>query len=122
MKLIFNRIFVVLTLVILSAVVVGWWQKERFFPPPFKTPVSAGEIVPELVQKLEKAGLSISEQPIVLGDSMIASVSGVKVLLDRNKDLSSQVRALQLVLGRLTIDKLPKEIDLRFSKVIIKYQ
>lgn len=96
-------------------------KKDRFFPPKIQSPVSSGEVIPVLSTSLEKAGLSISGQPVILGDSITASISGVRVIFGIDKDLSFQVRALQLVLGRITIDKRPAEIDLRFSKVVIKY-
>lgn len=122
MRILFNRIVLsVVVLSLISLVVVGYWQKEKIFPSPFKAPLFAGAVIPELTGVLEKTGLAVSGSPVILGDSVIASVSGIRILFGADKDFSTQVRALQLILGRLTIDKLPKEIDLRFSKVVIKY-
>lgn len=122
MRILFNRIFVaVAVFLILTLGLVGWWQKEKIFPSPFAVPLTAGAIVPELAGVLEKTGLAIFGQPAILGNSVIASISGIRVSFSTEKDFSSQVRALQLILGRLTIDKLPKEIDLRFGKVVIRY-
>jgi len=122
MRILFNRLSVVVVIfLILTLGLVGWWQRERIFPSPLKVPLTAGAIVPELAGVLEKTGLAVAGQPTVLGDSVIASISGIRIFFSTNKDFSSQVRALQLILGRLTIDKLPKEIDLRFGKVVIRY-
>lgn len=122
MRALVNKILIAaVVLGLLALVVVFFWQKEKIFPLQLKTPLSAGEIAPNLAGVLEKAGLAVSESPVVLGDRVIASVSGIRVVFAKDKDFSSQVRALQLVLGRLTIDKVPKEIDLRFNKVIIRY-
>ena len=53
------------------------------------------------------------------------AVALVRAALDnfsQENDLSTQVRALQLILNQTKIDKnLPKEIDLRFSKVVLRY-
>lgn len=122
MRVLFNRILLMVLIsspFILAAVIVG--QKEKIFPSPVKVPVSAGAIVPNLTSILERSGLAVSGQPVVLGDSVIASISGARVIFASDKDFFPQVRALQLILGRLTIDKIPKEIDLRFGKVVIRY-
>lgn len=122
MKILFNRIVLsVVVLGLISLAVLGYWQKEKIFPSPFKVPLFAGAVIPELTGVLEKTGLAVSGQPVILGDSVIASISGIRVMFGTDKDFSTQVRALQLILGRLTIDKLPKEIDLRFSKAVLKY-
>lgn len=122
MRILFNKtLLLAMVLTLLSLAAMAYWQREKFFPPLLKTPISAGDIVPNLAGILEKTGLTISGQPAVLRDTVVASVSGIRVIFGTDREFPSQVRALQLVLGRLTINKLPKEIDLRFSKVVIKY-
>ncbi|OGY27560.1 MAG: hypothetical protein A3F33_01530 [Candidatus Woykebacteria bacterium RIFCSPHIGHO2_12_FULL_43_10] len=52
----------------------------------------------------------------------ITSDSGLIVLIDPTKPLSSQVNSLQTILTHSRIEKrLPSKIDLRFSKVAIEY-
>lgn len=122
MKVLFHRILLaafIVGLLILAGVFS--FQKEKIFPSPIKAPLTSGEIIPSLTGVLEKSGLAVFGQPVVLGDSIIASVSGIRVIFTADRDFFPQVRALQLILGRLTIDKMPKEIDLRFDKVVIRY-
>lgn len=122
MKTLYKKIIILtfgLFLVVLVA--VGIWQKDVFFVSKTLAPISSGDIVQSVITNIEKSGLTLLGIPVVLGDSIKASVSGVQVVFGIDKDISIQVRALQLVLGKLTINRLPKEIDLRFNKAIIRY-
>lgn len=86
-----------------------------------KTPFTRPDQTHELIDQLEKSGVNIETAPLVLGDTIEASISGFRVLFAGESDLPTQVRALQLVLPRLKMDgKTVKEIDLRFNKVIIR--
>lgn len=108
-------------LICLFTAVVVFWQKDKLFSSGIKIPFVNREPVTVLAENLEKAGLILSTAPIISLDTIEASISGVRVFFDANKDFSSQVRALQLVLSRRTIEKIPTEIDLRFNNVVIRY-
>ncbi len=121
MKVLYKKILLlVFGLLALSGLAVVVWQKDAFFSSKILVPNSSGDVVLSVVSNIEKSGLTLGGIPTVLGDSIQASISGVQVFFAVDKDISSQVRALQLVLGKLTINKLPKEIDLRYNKVIIR--
>jgi hypothetical protein len=113
--------FLIPALSLLAIAALIFWQKERIFSTGVKIPFVTREPVVLLAENLEKAGLSFSQAPILSENTIVASISGIKVFFDINKDFSSQTKALQLILARRTIDKMPKEIDLRFSKVIVRY-
>lgn len=122
MKISYKKILIlILGLFFIILMAVGIWQKDKIFPSNILAPTSSGDIVQSVTSNIEKTGLTLVEIPVVLGDSIQASISGIRVIFGVEKDIPSQVRALQVVLGKLTINKLPKEIDLRYNKVIIKY-
>ena len=108
-------------LTLVASISILFWQKENIFSSGIKIPLISREPTIVLAENLEKVGLSFSGTPIVSLNSLEASISGVLVFLDTNKDISFQVRALQLVLSRRTIDKIPKEVDLRFNNVVVRY-
>jgi hypothetical protein len=85
-------------------------------------PISAAPDGYELIRRLEKAGIPAADFPAISGEVLAASVSGVRVLFSREKDLDLQVRALQLVLPGVRMEeKRVEEIDLRFDKIILRY-
>ena len=105
---------------------VGVWQKgkirQRFWPVKAVSPISQPSSVYDLMTLLGKSGLRISQTPVIVDGTIQASVSGVSVLFAPDKDLAVQVRSLQLVLPRLTMEgKKVLEIDLRFNKVVVRY-
>jgi len=77
-----------------------------------------------LSRAFEESGLTLENEAVLMENSLVATVSGISVVFDVKKDFGTQVRALQLVLGRLTMNgenkEKIKEIDLRFSKVIVR--
>lgn len=76
----------------------------------------------DLAALLEKNGMT-STTPVLTNGAIVASVSGILVSFSQTKDLAQQVRALQLVLPKVKMDERKVvEIDLRFNKVVIKYQ
>ncbi len=108
---------------VLAASGIFLWQNniKRNNQPP-TSPVVQEDLTQVLAKELEPAGLVLESAPAVLGQTISASVSGYPVLFSKDDDLKTQVRALQLVLPRLKMDnKRITEIDLRFSKVIIRY-
>lgn len=52
----------------------------------------------------------------------VESTEGLKIVFDENKDLSSQIRALQTLLSKAKINKKrPVFIDFRFEKLVVRY-
>lgn len=118
-----KRTLLILVLMLVLTLLVGlgfWrrlWLEEKFLEPYSQLPKAY-----ELVGLLEKDGFFVSSPPQIMGNTIQASFSGVIVLFSAEKDLSSQVRSLQLVLPKSKMGaKQAKEIDLRFSKVVIRY-
>ena len=116
-----RKIFSVVAVILIILFGVIFWQRERIFSSGLKIPFISREPTVVLAENLEKAGLGLSGLPIISTDTIEASISGIRVFFDTTKDFLPQVRALQLVISRRTIDKIPKEIDLRFNKVVIRY-
>lgn len=116
--------FVVL---ILLALLIGgsslWYFRDQILGVrTFRSPIASTNGPQRLLEALAKKGISLTGTPIVLGKTIQASISGVTVFFSSEKEIASQVAALQLVLGRLRIDeKIPKEIDLRFNNVVVRY-
>ncbi len=94
-----------------------WPRTEQFLQPLFSPPPEK-----ELMAALQSQNLSIELPLTVSGNSIAASISGTTVLFSQRKDFRIQARALQLVLMRIKMDtKAPREIDLRFDKVVLRY-
>lgn len=92
-------------------------RKSQIYLPIFHRSPSS-ELSTLLAEKL----LNLESAPIVSSDRIEASISGTIVYFSKDKDLKTQVRALQLVLPRLKMNDRPvKVIDLRFEKVVIRY-
>ncbi len=120
-----RRFFAIIILILLFSGFVfwqrekisGWLNQQAILAPVFGKPVTY-----DLALLLEKNGFSLSTPPISLDGSIYASISGVLVLFSPEKDLVSQVRALQLVFPKVKMEsKVAREIDLRFGKVVIRY-
>ncbi len=114
-----------LTVLIVALLLTGVLVTSKlFFPPSLVVPISGPSVVATLGATLEKEHLFPSGPFILQGDTIEATISGVRVLLSKEKDFFSQARALQLVLSQLTMNANSnitiKEIDLRFNKVIIR--
>jgi hypothetical protein len=102
-----------------------YWQKEKILeilhPSKIILPVVRQSPVYDLAAALEKNGITVNSPPILVDDKLYASVSGVTVIFGIDKDLATQVRSLQLVLGKIKMeDRKFGEIDLRFSKVVVR--
>jgi hypothetical protein len=121
-----RKILIFLTLAFISFGAIIFWQRDRIGPllRPVQTlvPFSRQPETYDLVAVLEKNGLLVTLPPVTLGTTIQASISGVTVMFAADKDLATQVRALQLVLPTIKMEgKKAYEIDLRFNKVIIRY-
>lgn len=98
-------------------VFVYWKQQKKTLGDYFQKPLTY-----ELVQLLAKNGISFTGLPVILNNNITTSISGITVIFSAEKDLGVQVRALQLILPRLKMEeRMVREIDLRFGKIIIKY-
>lgn len=90
---------------------------ERISPLPATDPIQT------LTDLLLQEELSISF-PLVASDSAILAktTDGTQIIFSPNKDFSSQVDALQIILPRLKIEgKQTNSIDLRFDRPIVIY-
>lgn len=115
------RVMTIVVALVLVGMTIGgffWRQKEKVILWPLtKTPPAY-----ELAALLEKNGITLPASPALLNGTIQATISGILVIFSPDKDLGTQVRALQLVLPRLKIEGRPaKEIDLRFTKVVVRY-
>ncbi len=122
MKRIFSLI--ILILIILGVFVI--WQKERilgyFHPTVILMPYYKQPDVYDLLVMLEKNGIDVVSPPIVIDKTIQATISGVTIYFATDKDFFTQVRSLQLVLPKAKMDgKNITTIDLRFSKVVLRY-
>lgn len=114
-KKIFGILLIVLILVGIG-VFIYWKQQKKTVGDYFQKPPTY-----ELVQLLAKNGIGLTGLPVILNNNIAATISGITVLFSAEKDLGVQVRALQLVLPRLKMEeRIVKEIDLRFGKIVIK--
>lgn len=77
----------------------------------------------DLKKILESSKIDVSSISISTDSSYLVSLKdGGKVVFNKNKDLFSQVRSLQIILSRLTIDgKRLKSLDFRFDKPVVSY-
>lgn len=76
----------------------------------------------ELVKELKAASFKIESSLFENQNTIIASVSGSKVVFSKTKSIKTQVKSLQLLLDSLKMDMAkPNEIDLRFDKVIVRF-
>lgn len=120
-----RKFLIVLFLILICLVAIGFWQKDRIgsLLRPVRTliPFSRQPETYDLVAALEKSGLGVTLPPVTLGGTIQASISGVTVFFAADKDLDTQVRALQLVLPTIKMEGKAAEIDLRFNKVVIRY-
>ncbi|MCL4389910.1 MAG: hypothetical protein M1484_01400 [Patescibacteria group bacterium] len=113
---------VIIAIILLAVAGIIFWQRERIWPQhTMKAAVSQGDVTGALVGQLEAVGFVPQQAPLVLGDAVIATVSGIKVYFSRDKDFATQVRSLQLLLSRRTIEAMPAEIDLRFTKAVLRF-
>lgn len=96
-------------------------SRSKIFALPIQVPFTRIDDVASLNSVLEKTGLVSTSPPVIFDTQIIASISGFRVIFAKDKDLATQVRALQLVLPSLKIgDTNKSEIDLRFTKVIVR--
>lgn len=117
-----KKILLIVLIIIFGTVSVIVWQKDKIFSSGLKVSLGSREPATVLTETLEKAGLQLQSPPTISSNTIQASISGVTVFFAVDKNLTTQVRALQLLLSRHTIgDKVAREIDLRFNQVVVKY-
>lgn len=94
----------------------------RFRSSGLLSPIFGENHKAKLIQELLVRGISLNTPPNESDDTLVASISASQIYFSKEKDLSAQVVALQIILGKITIDdRIPKEIDLRFNKPILRY-
>ncbi|MEK7565609.1 MAG: hypothetical protein AAB506_01015 [Patescibacteria group bacterium] len=107
---------------LISIIFLVYLFLSHFRPPNLLRPIVGENYKVRLVQELSSKKIELHTLPDESDDALIASISGILVYFSKNKDLSVQATALQMILGKTTIDnRIPKEIDLRFSKPILRY-
>ncbi len=121
-----KKVFTLALLLLVVAAIAGWLKREeikgRFWPGKVVNPLSGQPTVYDLINLLERNNLSVVGVPIIKNGTIQASISGMIVMFATDKDLFAQVRSLQLLLPKLKMDdRIIKEIDLRFNKVVLKY-
>lgn len=72
---------------------------------------------------LSKAKIDFSSVKVSTNSSYMVNLKdGGNVIFSKNKDLQQQVRSLQIILSRLTIDgKRLRSLDFRFDKPVVSY-
>lgn len=116
-KLLLPLILVVTTILVL----VGVYSLHRLSRPSLVAPTSNVSKEQLLRDSLSSAGLQYETPFEIDGETITASISGTTVFFSTAKDLSIQVRSLQLLLPEVTMDKEKiSVIDLRFNKAVIK--
>ncbi len=114
-------VFIFLPFLLLFLVLTGGYLWLRFLRPKLIIPIQKPSAEQVLIENLTSAGLPF-ETPFLIQDKTItASVSGATIFFSSTKDLSIQVRSLQLLLPEVTMGKEKVSvIDLRFNKAVMR--
>lgn len=90
---------------------------------PILIPFFAPSPTQSLSKALEDVSIKVDSGPRIEMETIVASISGYKVIFSKDKDIISQVRALQLVQSTVKMNnRVPKVVDVRLvNKVIIRY-
>lgn len=128
-----KKVKITAILIVIIAVLLGsigiWrlWPQIRFkygylFSHSLIRPIGNDDNVTKLTTILSQANLAIVTLEEVNNTSVVASLSGeVKVTFSLEKDLSSQVATLQVILGRFRIEgRKVHRIDLRFNNAVVE--
>ena len=120
-----KKIFLISIVVFLLVLGAFLWRRldvgNILFPKVIVSPVTSTPKEFILQQELEKNGFKMPQAPVLDQATIIASISGIRVLFSADQEASISVRALQLVLTRLKMEgKNFGEIDLRFGKVVLR--
>ncbi len=112
-----------LFVLVASALIGGlfWYRQRMVSVSRVVAPFSNPDPLVSFSSMLSVAGVSQDMPPTILGDTITASISGVRVLFDKSQSWETQIRTLQVVLPQLKMEgKKYTEIDLRFAKVIFR--
>lgn len=115
------------SLVFTSALI--FWSFLFFYPfwfgKPFISPLASSKAIKDsgIETLLKKAKINFSNVEIASDSSyLVFLVDNGSVLISPNKSLDLQVRSLQIILSRLTIEgKRFKSLDFRFDKPVISF-
>lgn len=85
-------------------------------------PLAGESINIKLIQELTKNGIDLNMALYEDLDFLSASISGITVYFSKEDDITMQAQALQIILGKITMEgRKPMEIDLRFGKPVLRY-
>ena len=120
-----RKYFVIISLIVFAiALVVAsifWYWRTTVQAEKIAAPFSLPDTTISLSNQLVATGLVLETPPTILGDTLTASISGARVLFDKNQNFETQIRTLQLVLPRFKMENGKfTQIDLRFSKVVFR--
>lgn len=120
-------LIVIITIVLGVVEIWRFWPQIRFkygylFSRSLIKPIANDDNVTKLTTILSQVNLPIVTLEEVNNTSLVASLSGeVKVKFSLEKDLSSQVATLQVILGRFRIEgRKVHRIDLRFNNAVVE--
>lgn len=117
-----KRLLLILIALTVIVIALGVGYKLFLAPVQLRIPVKNPPDNYVLAELLNQQGFVIGSPPLVSGDILSATVSGITVYFSRSSDLKVQVRSLQLLLPKVTMEgKRPQKIDLRFTKAVITY-
>lgn len=118
-----KKFFVIFGIVFLTSTIFLIYLLLSYFRPPnFLLPIVGEDHKIKLIRELSAKNLQLDTPPDESPDTLTVQLLGTLVYFSKEKDISVQVAALQMILGKTTIDGgIPKVIDLRFNKPILKY-
>jgi hypothetical protein len=110
-------------IIFLVALIIVGIAVKKYKKGELVLPLGTSSVATSLSLELQNSGFPLPEPAkIVDGDTIEASISGIRVLFPYKTDQNSHLLALQIIYKEITMEKgKPKEIDLRFQKPIIRY-
>lgn len=95
----------------------AFWQERKIVRP-----IPEKNLENELVENLQESGIEIVSLGAAREDQIESSISGGIRVIFPTKNLREKIASLQLMLQRFKIEgRLPKSIDLRFEKPVVKF-
>ncbi|MBI2622107.1 hypothetical protein HYW66_00530 [Candidatus Microgenomates bacterium] len=122
-----RRLFIAIALVIIFLTLTAVGFLKNWSLPSFSsetvTPLPAIDPINQLTNLLSEKNIPVSFPLIATSSGILARLTdGSEVYLSINKDFTSQVEALQIMLARFKIEgKQIKKIDLRWAQPIVVY-
>lgn len=111
--------------ILLLAVSLFILNSYLFFGKPLISPIGKSFTKPEnnFMSLLKNAKINVSSFSVATDSSyMVSLVDNGTVIFNPSKNLDMQVRSLQIILSRLTIEgKRFKSLDFRFDKPVVSF-